>query len=104
MAFTAMTVPLPLFYDEHELYGKGPTSCRRSRLVLTLFHCLQNVQERMHVLKVMSVRLYDIIQEPLGGFGRILICPSTLVIVGQSKLAVFNFMKTLYTQKKCINL
>jgi len=40
-----MTVPLPLFYDERQLYGRGPTSFRKLHMVLTLLHCLQNVKK-----------------------------------------------------------
>jgi len=45
MTFTGTTVLLPLFYDEHQLYGRGPTSFRKSHMVLTLLHRLQNAKK-----------------------------------------------------------
>jgi len=64
--------------------------------IITLF---TERKERMLIVKAMSVRLYVIIQEPLSGFEWILKCPSTFVIGGQSQLAVFNFMQSLYTKR-----
>ena len=53
----------------------------------------------MSIVKAMSVRLCIVIEEPLGGFGWILICLSTFVIVGQSQLAFINFMQSLYKKR-----
>ena len=68
MPFIGTTVPLPLFYDEHQLCAKRPNFLSEimfGSYIITLF---TERKERMPIVKCMSVRLYVIIQEPLGGF------------------------------------